>query len=244
MHGGIVVTVEADPVRVESRLAAGKVDCPGCLGVLRPWGWARPRGGHGMGGVLRPRRARCADCLVTHVLLPVTLLLRRAYAADVIGAALLARAAGRGHRWIGLALGVPAVTVRGWLRVMAGRLEADPTVPVAGGPPRRCGRRRAGGAGLPVAGPARRIGRRDCGGDRPVRAARGPRPGDGLAARRGVFRRSAPGAGMAAGRSGWRRQHESPLTLAVVDRKSREGHWPAPGSARVSLTESRFRDQA
>ena len=124
MHGGIVVTVEADLVRVESRLAAGKVGCPGCLGVLRPWGWARPRGVHGIVGVLRPRRARCADCLVTHVLLPVTLLLRRAYAADVIGAALLARAAGRGHRWIGLAVGVPAVTVRGWLRVMAGRLEA------------------------------------------------------------------------------------------------------------------------
>jgi hypothetical protein len=66
---------------------------------------------------------------VTHVLLPVTLLpvtllLRRAYAADVIGAGLLARAAGRGHRWIGLELDVPAATVRGWLRVMAGRLEA------------------------------------------------------------------------------------------------------------------------
>jgi hypothetical protein len=58
------------------------------------------------------------------VLLPVTVLLRRAYAAEVIGAALLARAAGRGHRRIGLALDVSAVTVRGWLRVMAGRLEA------------------------------------------------------------------------------------------------------------------------
>ncbi len=57
------------------------------------------------------------------MLLPVTVLLRRAYAADVIGAALSARAAGRGHRTIGLALGVPAATVRGWLRVMAGRLE-------------------------------------------------------------------------------------------------------------------------
>ena len=118
------MTVEADPVRVESRLAAGQVDCPDCPGVLRPWGWARPRGVHGIDGVLRPRRARCSGCLVTHVLLPVTVLLRRAYAADVIGAALLARAAGRGHRSIGLALKVPAATVRGWLRVMAGRLDA------------------------------------------------------------------------------------------------------------------------
>ena len=118
------MTVEADPVGVESRLTAGQVDCPDCPGVLRPWGWARPRGVHGIAGVLRPRRGRCGVCLVTHVLLPVTVLLRRAYAAEVIGAALLARAAGRGHRWIGAALLVPAATVRGWLRVMAGRLDA------------------------------------------------------------------------------------------------------------------------
>lgn len=119
------MTVEADPVRVESRLAGGQVDCPDCPeGVLRPWGWARPRDVHGVDGVLRPRRARCGRCLVTHVLLPVTLLLRRAYAADVIGAALLARAAGRGHRWVGLELKVPGATVRGWLRVMADRLGA------------------------------------------------------------------------------------------------------------------------
>ena len=119
------MTVEADLVGVESRLTAGRVGCPDCPGVLRPWGWARPRGVHGIGGVvLRPRRGRCGVCLVTHVLLPVTVLLRRAYAGEVIGAALLARAAGRGHRWIGAALLVPAATVRGWLRVMAGRLDA------------------------------------------------------------------------------------------------------------------------
>ena len=40
------------------------------------------------------------------MLLPMTVLLRRAYAADVIGAALLARAAGWGHRWSGAALKV------------------------------------------------------------------------------------------------------------------------------------------
>jgi hypothetical protein len=118
------VTVEADLVRVESRLLAGQVGCPDCCGVLRPWGWARPRGVHGVVGVLRPRRARCGGCLVTHVLLPVTVLLRRAYAVEVIGAALLARAGGSGHRPIGASLRVPAATVRGWLRVMAGRLES------------------------------------------------------------------------------------------------------------------------
>jgi hypothetical protein len=122
-----LVTVEADQVRVELRLASGQVVCPGCLGALRPWGWARPRGVHGLVGVLHPRRARCPVCLVTHVLLPVTVLLRRAYAVEVIGAALVARAGGSGHRVIGPTLGVPAATVRAWLRVMGARLETART---------------------------------------------------------------------------------------------------------------------
>jgi hypothetical protein len=58
------------------------------------------------------------------VLLPVTVLLRRAYAAQTVGAALLARAQGHGHRAIGVQLGVPAASVRGWLRVMGRRLES------------------------------------------------------------------------------------------------------------------------
>ena len=63
-------------------------------------------------------------CLVTHVLLPVTVLLRRADAVEVIGAALTARAAGYGHRRIAVWLGVPAGTVRGWLRRWGSRLQA------------------------------------------------------------------------------------------------------------------------
>lgn len=117
------MTVEADPVLVETRLVSGQLACPGCEESLRPWGWARAREVHGVVGTLRPRRARCAACLVTHVLLPVTVLLRRAYAADVVGAALAARADGAGHRPIGQRLGVPAETVRGWLRTLDSRLE-------------------------------------------------------------------------------------------------------------------------
>jgi len=104
-------------------LTTGQLDCPGCAGVLAPWGWARPRRVRGVGS-LRPRRARCLGCLVTHVLLPVTVLLRRADAVVVIGAALTARAAGLGHRRIAVWLGVPAGTVRGWLRRWGARLEA------------------------------------------------------------------------------------------------------------------------
>jgi len=118
-----LLTVEADPVQVETRLEGGALACPGCRGALRPWGWGRPRTVHGLAGVLRPRRTRCRECLVTHVLLPVTVFLRRAYAADVIGAAVVARADGAGHRPIGTRLGVPAATVRGWLRRLAGRAE-------------------------------------------------------------------------------------------------------------------------
>ncbi|HEY5114872.1 MAG TPA: hypothetical protein VIJ00_05055 [Nakamurella sp.] len=61
---------------------------------------------------------------MTQVLLPVSLLLRRGYAAELIWAAVVARAGGAGHRRIAVVLGVPASTVRGWLRRMAGRLEA------------------------------------------------------------------------------------------------------------------------
>jgi hypothetical protein len=58
------------------------------------------------------------------VLLPVGLLLRRADTAAVIGAALVARAGGVGHRRIAGVLGRPVETVRGWLRRFAGRVEA------------------------------------------------------------------------------------------------------------------------
>jgi len=50
------------------------------------------------------------------VLLPASVLLRRADAATVIGMALLAKAGGAGHRPIAVLLGVPSSTVRGWLR--------------------------------------------------------------------------------------------------------------------------------
>jgi len=52
------------------------------------------------------------------------MLLRRAYAAERLWAVLTARAEGSGHRRIGAGLGVPAATVRGWLRRAAERLEA------------------------------------------------------------------------------------------------------------------------
>jgi hypothetical protein len=52
------------------------------------------------------------------VLLPASVLLRRADAVTVIGAALLAKAAGLGQRRVAVLVGVPFSTVRGWLRRM------------------------------------------------------------------------------------------------------------------------------
>lgn len=120
------VTVEADADGVEARLRAGTLRCPGCSGVLAGWGRARGRSVRDSdGGVwIVPRRSRCTGCGVTHVLLPVLVLARRADVAVVIGAALAAKAAGVGHRRIAAGLGRAAETVRGWLRRFAGRVEA------------------------------------------------------------------------------------------------------------------------
>lgn len=106
----------------ELSLRAGHMTCP-CAGELRPWGWARRRVLRAGDTVrlVRPRRARCRACAVTHVLLPAVMLERRAYAIDVIGVALLDAARGHGHRPIAARLGLPAATVRGWLRRLRAR---------------------------------------------------------------------------------------------------------------------------
>src|SRR6476646_1590370 len=148
-----MVTVEVDPVRVESRLAAGEIGCPRCgEGVLTGWGHARSRWIDGLADSLRPRRARCRSGRATHVLLPVTVLLRRAYAAERIWAALTARSNGEGHRRIGVSLGVPAATVRGWLRRAGAAAGGDAGVVPHGRGDRGGGREDPGHLWLCVAG--------------------------------------------------------------------------------------------
>lgn len=123
VRGAPVLMVGNDVGAVEIDLVRGGLSCPACeSGRLRPWGWARLRvlRSRGVEG-LRPRRSRCVACGVTHVLLPVRALVRRRDAAEVIGAALAAKVAGAGHRRIAAELGVPATTVRGWLRRFGSR---------------------------------------------------------------------------------------------------------------------------
>jgi hypothetical protein len=119
-----VLTVGKDARDVERMLEEGSLFCPGCGGRLARWGYALRRVVFGLGRrgwPVRPRRSRCTGCGVTHVLLPAGLLARRPDEAQVIGVALAAAACGQGHRRIAAVLGVPADTVRGWLRWLAGR---------------------------------------------------------------------------------------------------------------------------
>ena len=118
--------VVLDEAQAQRDLAAATLLCPGCAGTLRQWGFARVRSLRLSGGArawLRPRRARCANCAATHVLLPALAPARHAYAIEVVGQALLASATGRGHQMIGADLDLPADTVRGWIRKATGRAE-------------------------------------------------------------------------------------------------------------------------
>ncbi len=73
---------------------------------------------------VRPRRSACSRCRCTHVLVPASTLVRRADTVAVIGRALLAKAAGAGHRSIAALLDRPVSTVRGWLRRFGVRAES------------------------------------------------------------------------------------------------------------------------
>jgi hypothetical protein len=108
-----------DLARAEADLTAGELTCPGCGGMLRPWGYGRIRrvGDHDSTTLtLRPRRGRCGACGVTQVLLLGSVLPRRADTTAVIGTALLASTRGVGYRRIAADIGRPLSTVRRWLR--------------------------------------------------------------------------------------------------------------------------------
>ncbi len=117
-----MITV-VDPEAARAALAAGDLACPEsrCAGTLRIWSPARVRCVQlpdGQRRRLRPDRARCRACGVTHVLLPAWCLPRRAYSTDTVGTALLAAAQGAGYAGAAAAAGAPIATVRDWLRAV------------------------------------------------------------------------------------------------------------------------------
>ena len=84
------------------------------LRYMRVETYARPRSLRLSCGArisLRPRRARCRACSLTHVLLPAFAPPRSAYTMEVVGPALLGSAQGRSHRTIAADLGLPVDTV-------------------------------------------------------------------------------------------------------------------------------------
>ena len=116
-----MLIVGIDGAAVEADLVNGRICCPGCDVGLRPWGHGTEREVRllGLSERRRPRRSICRACAVTHVLVPDDTLLRRRDGVEVIGAALVAKARGQGHRKIATHLGRVASTVRGWLRRFA-----------------------------------------------------------------------------------------------------------------------------
>ena len=123
-----MLTVGNNSAGVEELLGNGLLSCPGCGGRLGGWGHAARRQVFTAGRIpvaVRPRRARCAGCGATHVLLPAWLLARRCDGTAVIGDMLARAARGQGFRKIAAATGVPQDTVRGRLRrfgSLAGRV--------------------------------------------------------------------------------------------------------------------------
>jgi hypothetical protein len=138
-----VLTVGNNMAGVEELLGKGLLSCPGCGGRLGGHGHAVRRRVFTAGRfpvAVRPRRARCACCGATHVLLPAWLLARRCDGTAVIGEMLARAARGQGFRSIAAASGVPPDTVRdrlrrfrssagrvrGFFTRLAGVLAADP----------------------------------------------------------------------------------------------------------------------
>jgi hypothetical protein len=113
--GAPMLTVGNNRAGVEELLGNGLLSCPGCGDRLGGWGHAASRRVFTTGRIpvaVRPRRARCAGCGVTHVLLPSWLLLRRCDGTAVIGDMLTRAARGQGFRGIAAAPAVPEGTVQ------------------------------------------------------------------------------------------------------------------------------------
>jgi transposase-like protein len=111
----VLLCADADAAAAD--LASGALACPSCgTGRLRAWGYGRERVIRAPGGERR-RRGRCRSCGATHILLPSWSAPRRAGAVGVIARAAAASVLhGTGTARLGVELGVPAATVRGWLR--------------------------------------------------------------------------------------------------------------------------------
>lgn len=122
---GVEVFVLREGAEVEAELDGGHLRCPDCGEPLSRWGWGRPRQLRLLEGerYLRPRRTWCSRCEASHIIFPAWVVPRRRDGGEVILVALMAKAAGQGHRRIAERLDRPPATVRGWLRRAQGLAE-------------------------------------------------------------------------------------------------------------------------
>ena len=95
-----MLIVGTDKAAVEADLIEGRIGCPNCENGVRPWGYGVEREVRHLerSERRRLRRSICRPCAATHVLVPEDTLLRRRDSVEVIGAALTAKAQGKGHR--------------------------------------------------------------------------------------------------------------------------------------------------
>jgi hypothetical protein len=113
----------ASPVTLAEYAQAGKgvqvpvIACDDCECRLRLWGgyWRSVRHLADVYSIWIPRR-RCSACRRTHAVLPDFVLDHRRDTVDVIGRAVEQKIQGTTAKATGEELGVPATTVRDWLR--------------------------------------------------------------------------------------------------------------------------------
>lgn len=119
------------PLSVEEYALAGRavavprLDCPSCgEDSMQLWGWYERDMRVGRVWRLVVRRQRCANCLVSHAVLPGFVTHGRLDGVEVIGSALAAMQGGRlGARPAARSVEVAHTTVRDWARRFAGRAE-------------------------------------------------------------------------------------------------------------------------
>ncbi len=91
-------------------------NCPDCAKPMIFWSWYSRTVRDSDDRRIWVRRCRCMTCAVSHGLLPAFCLLRRLYAAEVIGPAVVAIVTGGATRQVAEAAGFPYTTVRDWRR--------------------------------------------------------------------------------------------------------------------------------
>lgn len=113
-----MLIVSENDEEVVKDVKVGNLTCNICFSLLILWGYGRWRTIRTSSGEkrIRPRRARCKGCNVTHTLLPIGHFLRRRDDAQRIMSALLKKADGISIENIADLLNIPFTTVRGWMR--------------------------------------------------------------------------------------------------------------------------------